>query len=46
MVTVKAVGCLDNCKRGPNVQVGKKLFARCGAEAVDEILERVQRVND
>jgi hypothetical protein len=47
VITVKAIGCLDNCKRGPNVQVGKKLFEGCGTETVDEILERVaQRAND
>jgi Thioredoxin-like [2Fe-2S] ferredoxin len=47
VINVKAVSCLDNCKRGLNVQVGKKLFERCGAETVDKILERVaQLAND
>jgi hypothetical protein len=42
-VNVKAVGCLDNCKRGPNVECGKRLHQRCDSSSVDEIIERAAR---
>lgn len=42
-VDVKAVGCLDNCKRGPNVECGKKLFEKCDASSVDEIVDRATK---
>jgi Thioredoxin-like [2Fe-2S] ferredoxin len=42
VVKVKAVGCLDNCKRGANAICGKETYERCNAESVDEIIERVK----
>lgn len=42
-VNVKAVGCVDNCKRGPNVECGKKLFEKCDASSVDEIVDRAAK---
>jgi hypothetical protein len=46
VVKVKAVRCLDHCKHGPNIEVGKKVFDRCDAKSVDEIIERAaQRAN-
>ncbi len=31
-IEVKAVGCLDNCKRGPNVLHGKRFYEYCSPE--------------
>jgi Thioredoxin-like [2Fe-2S] ferredoxin len=42
VVNVKAVGCLDNCKRRANAECGKRMYERCDAESVDEIIERVK----
>lgn len=47
VITVKATGCLDNCKRGPNVERGKKLYERCDAASIDSMVDRVmQRMNE
>ena len=42
-VKVKAVGCLDYCKCGPSVEVGKKVFERCDPDRIDKILEYVNQ---
>jgi hypothetical protein len=41
VVKIKAVGCLDHCKHGPNIECHKKLLDRCDTKSIDELLARV-----
>jgi hypothetical protein len=41
VVEVKAVGCLDECKRAPNMQVGKHVHTRCSAATVDKVIASI-----
>ena len=41
-VKVKKVGCLDNCKRGPNVLHGKTLHERCSEETTGAIVRKIR----
>lgn len=38
-VRLKAVGCLDHCKRGPNAEFAGRDFHHCSPRTTDEILE-------
>lgn len=38
-VKLKAVNCLDHCKRGPNAEIAGRDFHRCRPQDVGEILE-------
>lgn len=38
-VRLKAVGCMDHCKRGPNAEFGGRDFHHCSPRTADEILE-------
>jgi len=35
---VQAVGCLDNCKHGPTIAIGKKIIGRCNPRQLDELI--------
>ena len=39
-VRVKAVGCLDRCKQGPNMDWGNQEFSRCTLRDADAMLDR------
>ena len=38
-VRLKAVGCMDHCKRGPNVEAADRHFHHCTARRAGEILK-------
>ena len=38
-VRLKAVGCMDHCKRGPNAEFGGRDFHHCSPRTAEEILE-------
>ncbi len=38
-VRLKAVGCMDHCKRGPNAEFGGRDFHHCSTRSADQILE-------
>jgi hypothetical protein len=37
-VDLRPVGCLDECKKAPNIEFGKKVLTRCTSETVDQIV--------
>jgi hypothetical protein len=37
-VDLRSVGCLDECKKAPNIEFGKKVLTRCSSDTVDQII--------
>ncbi len=45
-IRLKAVGCMDECDHGPNVEAGGRDFRRCTSRDVERILRQVSCPGD